>query len=560
MTDAAVGRVRARARAMLIVLALLHVWAARFTISPDGLAYLDLADGWGESVDSVLTNAYWSPAYPFVLGVALSTLVPTPAWESMLVRTVDFGFFVAALLTFELFWSTALGTFRRGLVPIEERSDEPSAWALGYALFGASCLALTNVVETTPDLFSAIWIFLAAAITLRLLRSPGLATMRAGIGLGWVLGAGYLTKLALLGPGLVVLGLLATVRRTRKTALGGVLGLAMLIAPWALMLFVEHARPTLGEAGRLNLAWYVLGEGGGQHWRGDGAVHPTRLLHIDPPVNGFAEPIAGTYPPWLDPVYWHEGLALRFDPAAHLRITVHHLGVLAEGWLLPHGLLWIAVLALARHGHRHRDHLGLIVIAIVAAAGYLLVHVELRFFGPWAVLLAAGLLGTHLGGTRPSRSFRRWVTVAVLGAMVPVAWTTATLVSKQRDAVVDPSFTAHADLGIADGLRSVGLRREDRIAVVGYPMDAYWARLAKARIVADVFARSDRPDGTAAVERFWSVDDATRDAVFSAMAAEGAAWVVTRRRDVPPSVDPVKTGWQAIDGTDAFVRRLDADR
>lgn len=548
--EASRRRVRLAAWIVLVATAVLHAWATRFEISPDGLAYLDLADAWARGDAEVFVNAYWSPAYPTLLGLVFALGEPSPAFESTLVRGVDLAIFVVALVAFERFWRALRG--------------EP---IVGYALFGASCLALTNAWETTPDLLSAAVIFFAASLALRLVRAPSVGGIGTGLARGAVLGLlfglGYLVKLAILGPALVAVGLLALAGR-RRAAFGALVGLALVVTPWAVALSLDAGRPTLGEAGRLNLAWYVLDEGGGQHWRGEGARHPTRLLHDDPPVHGFAGPIAGTYPPWLDPAHWHAGLRLRFAPLAHARVAVEHVGALARGWLLPHGLLWLAIVALAAGtrrapAHGAPEHGALLVVALVAILGYLLVHVELRFLGPWAVLLGGGLLGRF----DPSRfgldtaRARRLVALAALGALLPIAWTTATLVSKHRDAVVSIDLEAHDDLRVARGLRALGVENGERIAAIGDSMDAYWARLAGLSIVAEVFARPDLPGD--AVERYWRLDAPGRRAVDQAMASEGAVAVVTRARELPPGLDLDALGalgWRRIEATEFFVRDL----
>src|SRR5262249_27237903 len=104
-------------------------------------------------------------------------------------------------------------------------------------------------------------VFGAAALVLRVRRlgpSP-----RRSLGLGVLLGVGYLTKAVLFPLGLVVLlaSALAAggVRRAARhlAVTGG--AFALVAGPFIAALSLSCARPTIGETGRLNYAWYAAG-------------------------------------------------------------------------------------------------------------------------------------------------------------------------------------------------------------------------------------------------------------------------------------------------------------
>jgi hypothetical protein len=87
---------------------------------------------------------------------------------------------------------------------------------------------------------------------------------------------------------------------------------------------------------------------------------------------------------------------------------------------------------------------------------------------------------------------------------------------------------------IAAALVSAGLNKGDSIAFVGYSYSAFWARLARLRIVAEI-----RPDD---VSRFWGTGAERRRAVLESMRAAGARAVVAET----PSSDANMDGWTEL--------------
>jgi len=548
-------RVRLAGRLGLLAVAAVQGWGRRFFVSPDGLSYLDLAAAWSRGELEVAVNGYWSPAYPWLLAAVLEAVEPAPAWESTVVHLVDLATFALALAAFELFWSR----FRR-------RSPDPTPppaawWALGYGVYAAAALGLTTVWQTTPDLLGLLWLLLAAAVGLKLAEEGGAGRWLA---VGALLGLGYLAKVALLPAGLILLAALAVDAHRRRsgaaTARGVLLALlavAGVAAPWAVALSTHLGRPTLGEAGRLNYGWYVAGaEGCGQHWQGRDpglgtAAHPTRRLLEEPAVHGFATPVAGTYPPWLDPVHWHRGLDPPIDAGRQLRTVAVNLGVLVRGALLPYAAFFAGVgglLALGGAGAGRR--LRRLWPWLAAGAGpvvmYLLVHLETRFLGPSALFVGAAVVVAVRWPPGRRRLRGVLLAVALLGLAVPVLHDTATVASKSRRALLDPGLAAHHPWRVAAELRRLGLEEGDAVAFVGYSMDGYWARLAGVRIVADVFARPDLPGGDRHTRAFWQLDPEARARVTALLRDAGARAVVTRDGDAEGRVEE---GWIEVTGT-----------
>jgi len=84
-----------------------------------------------------------------------------------------------------------------------------------------------------------------------------------------------------------------------------------------------------------------------------------------------------------------------------------------------------------------------------------------------------------------------------------------------------------------------------QVAIIGYGFDAYWARLARVRIVAELL-------GTQA-GLFWTGDAATQAQVIDAFAASGAQAIVAE--DAPSYA--VLPHWRRVGDTNYFIYLLD---
>src|SRR5438874_516949 len=55
----------------------LQAWAGRHSMTSDGMAYLDMGDAYWRGDWRMAVNAYWSPLYSWVVGLALLLLKPS---------------------------------------------------------------------------------------------------------------------------------------------------------------------------------------------------------------------------------------------------------------------------------------------------------------------------------------------------------------------------------------------------------------------------------------------------------------------------------------------------
>src|SRR5437879_1116906 len=83
-----------------LAVGLIHAWLGRLSMNPDGISYLDVGDAFVHRNWAVAVNAWWSPLYPWTIGLVLRALGGYPKWEFPIVHLVNFAIFVLALFAF----------------------------------------------------------------------------------------------------------------------------------------------------------------------------------------------------------------------------------------------------------------------------------------------------------------------------------------------------------------------------------------------------------------------------------------------------------------------------
>ena len=184
-----------------VALGLVHAWAGRYSMDPDGISYLDIGSALVRRDWTNALNAWWGPLYGWVIGVVIGIVKPSPKWEFPLVHVVNFSVFLLALAAFRfLLHSLVMWRKHRTLdSEIELSVVELPGWALvilGYGLFLWVSLEVETVYEISPDLAVMACVSLAAGMVLRLRISPAFWKF---VLFGLVLGLGYWVK-AILFP------------------------------------------------------------------------------------------------------------------------------------------------------------------------------------------------------------------------------------------------------------------------------------------------------------------------------------------------------------------------
>jgi hypothetical protein len=538
--------------------------ARRRFIDVDGISYLDVADAYLRDGWAAGANAYWSPLYPWLLAGAKVIFGAGREVELAIAQGVNASIFLVALASFIFLWGE-LDRFRS-----RASESEPARaifgpwvwWGMGYALFFWCAFRLITVWGTTPDLLVLAAVLAAGALLVRMTALPG--TWRLPVGLGVILGLGYLAKAVMFPLAFVfIIAAWGALGRNRHAAARSALTLlvfAAVSAPFVVTLSLQKERFTFGDSARLNYARFVNGVPD-IHWQGDmpgsgTPVQPTRKVASEPSIYEFAGPVGGTYPVWYDPTYWYEGVETNFDARQQLSALVRTAYTYTELLLLRQGAAAAAVLLLfAAMGRERRWGLPgmarLWVLWLPALAGmgvYALVYVEGRYIAPFLVLA----WGAVLASVRlPTDSLHRRLLTAG-GALVCLVMSLNLLMPNEkvlRRHLASPQPTgggpwydvgpsgATAQLPAARALAEVGVRPGDPVAFIGYSYYSYWARLAGVRIVAEV------PAGES--QLFWDADEAGRARIIGTLFATGPRAIVLAGHHRYPPPD----GWHRLGET-----------
>lgn len=536
--------------------AVMEAWGGRHTLNLDGISYLDLADAFAKSDWHHAVNAYWSPLYSALIGAVELGLGTSAKSEFVTIRGLNVAVFVVVLLAFESFLRKLLDYRRIRFAAVAFSAAVLPEWslvAIGYGTLIWASIAFVGTALVSPDLCVEALFLLAAAVLLRIRTVE--STWAVYLLLGMILGLAYLAKAAVF-PVAWLLLLASFVwtadhRRAIRKGMMGVLGFSSVSGPLIVQLSLAKNRLTFGESGRLNYAWYVLGNGFQRNWQGGSpgggiAVHPTRQLSNDPPLFEFAKPVVGSYPVWLDPAYWNEGLRIRFSVTRQAHQLLKNL---REFWrsLIPLIVVFLVLGVLVGvTGGLHDwimeglSHAALILPSIAALGMYALVHVESRFIAGYVVVIALCVLASiRLGTTHWSgRKLETVTAVCVATLLLPTALAAATPVAR---AILHPVEVRESEY-VARELRRLGLSPGDAIGCIGIGVGG-WVRLARVRVIAEI-PWGHSPD-------FWKVGAPTQAHLLDLFREAGARIVLTQ--DVPANF---ARDWVQIDSTNFFYKVL----
>jgi 4-amino-4-deoxy-L-arabinose transferase-like glycosyltransferase len=490
--------VRGAAWAALLCCAAIQGWVYRHDISPDGVAYLDLSDGVVNGRLGELVNGYWSPVYPIIVGLLRLSLAWTPLsapyWEFTLLHLASFLGFVLSLRAFEWFLDALT---LAGASWAQQPFATPRGRVFAYAFFGVASLSMISVRGTLPDFFLAAATFAAFACLLRLRERP--TDRMAAVQLGAALALGALTKSFFFPFGAIVLAtLLLALRgghRFRVAEAAGVF--AVLTIPWIVALSLALGKPTTGETGALNYAWYVNEIQAHNSGVMPALAQPAGAI----PLDGLAvfPDARGTNPLWYDPARWHRDVRPRFS--ARQQLPRVWWSIRYYVYVTAPILLVLAGIAAAARWADSRTalHRSWIVLApsLVAYAAYAMVYATSRYVAPFLVAsclalvaafpwsarlrpyrfgIAAGIVVLVLLLIAPLRGMQ---TITTASALALAAW----LATSSRTLVVRLLISLVA---AAIGISLVAYAEQLHVVIAGAVGLALWIGLAEAQRARDV--------------------------------------------------------------------------
>jgi hypothetical protein len=316
---------------------------------------------------------------------------------------------------------------------------------------------------------------------------------------------------------------------------------------------------SIGEAGTVTYTRYVDGIPF-PHWQGDAnqdivLTHPSRLIFQSPPIYEFAEPIGGTYPISTDPSYWYDGIEIRFNFQRQLARLLASGLFYIELFFQKQGILLACILAIYLMRSREKMSLievvkrwALVLPAIIAFGLYGLVLVSNRYIGVFVLLFWADILANiQLRTTTNNRSWIRVLSgVAILGLFVNIILFNLDGFKRLNPAQLTDqggqiNLPVAKPVEVAQMLIEQGVQQGEKVAVIGYGFDSFWARLARVKIVAEML-ESD-------ANEFWLGDESLQKKVMTAFANTGAKAVIAEVLPAYARLD----GWQQIGESNYYV-------
>jgi len=510
---------------------LLQALASRFEIGADSLSYLEIGQAYFRGDWKSALNSYWSPLYSWLIAFPLQLLRIPPYWESTCINLVNFAIYAFALLSLEFLLNSLLRLFAlRRAAPHTNTFLPPWAFRLiGYSLFLYSSLAWLGADYSSPDLLVAAIVMLDVAVLARI-HTGGPATANYAF-LGLLLALGYLAKVVLVPLGLVFLFMSLFAggfsRRTVPRFALAALVFALGSAPFVYALSSAKGRFCYGDSGKHNYTRYIDSANFSNYYqdldpRAGSPLRPIQKLLADPPVYDIGEPFPASYPPWYDPTYWWQGITPFWSLRSEISTFHQHLhfwyAVLTAQAEFVTSLF--ALLLLSRRVLLAARHLGaeffLWLPSVAACVGYSLLHVETRFLPGFLIVLWLCLF--RAVPVPPQKIYQRLVACVVLAVVCVVGLRTGVsgVVNFGRALHV-----RHTSWEVAQQLRRIGVLPGDRVAAIGFNVDAYWAHLAGVHIVAEL-----TETGAGA---YWVSGSEVRSKVFQAFARSGAKAVICNR-------------------------------
>jgi hypothetical protein len=468
--------------------ALFSAWLFRFSLNPDGVVYLDMAEGALRDGPARLLNACWGGLYPALMALLFGLLHPSGAETKIALVHLLNAFLL--LVSFAAF----LRLVRR-LAPRENSAGRAAIVALSAVFFLWLVAGVSCIRSVTPDLCGCVLFFWAASLVLDIYAGAR-ATWFAHAALGVAIGLAYYVKQAMLPVGGLLLLILLVMpphvpRARRKLACSAAVFVAVAL-PFIAWLSAQTGRLSLSENGRLNYLWHVEnipmvpfdGASYQAYLRSRPLLTP-RVLADKPLAVSFEEAAEGTYPLLYNPAAWFVGVQPRFNLKRQLVTVLVNLRA-SLIFLLEFRHVWLGLLILVAFsfpGFRYwtiaPGSSRLILWCLATCIALNAVHIERRYMFPFvAVAVASGYAA--VARNQDSRFYRALFFTLAVALLLP---STEDFVAIKSDLHEAFGGTRPDYLRVADELKAKGLRSGGKIAVVGFASDAYYAKAVGAQIL-----------------------------------------------------------------------------
>jgi hypothetical protein len=526
-----------------------YAWIFRHSMEPDGIAYLDLADAYARSDWRGAVVGHWSPAYPFVLGMFFKFFHPPSFWEFPFVHGINFLIFSLTLAFFSFFLRELIAFLQRDTNSPREPLSPAVLVVMGYPLFLWSSLQLITIQGESADLLVAAIFYAASAILLKI--AQGSAGVLSFAMLGLLLGIGYFAKTAMLplAATFFVAALILGGIRKFPALLFSVILCALVSTFWMMPLSKAKERFTIGDSGKLTYALFLNGWTLPNHIpnsllnSGIELKHPIRKIFDEPTIFEFDQPQWRTsYPVWYDPSYWLEGLNPKFDTKKQIRILVASMSSLYDILFRDLWVFGLAFLTLVYFKKEPYTKLRLRTLAplyfpvLGGIAMYSLVNLQPRYIGAnvtlfWIFLFAGIRIPKNVTYENLSEAIAKAISVIMLVGIFVFAG---------RDYLTSREHLTLPDWQVAQELKTAGLKDGDRIGYIGNPLQAYWARLARIQITANM------PEWE--MEHFLSLKEEVKENVLQTFFKTGVRAVILKGKPIE-----TQNEWKQIGNSEYWI-------
>jgi hypothetical protein len=493
----------------------LQALVGEYRTDSDTVAYFDISDAirshdWHHAI-----NANWFPFFPALVTLGRACFGFRPQYELMaarLVNAADVLFFVGSVI----FLAAAV---RRLMLARGIEADKLIGPRTLYLWSGlvAGFFASLDFTFIKPDaLVSAFMILSLAALILAVAEGSLSAYAAAGL----MAGLAFWTK-AFAFPffiGMILLAAAANLRRvkTQVRLVVPVAVFALVAGPYIFEISQLRGRFTYGEAGRLDMAWYVNHADrfnpvdDARAWDPGHATvhfkHPGELLALSPQTSYYGGPASfGTTPQWTDVSYWSDGLSPNFVLREYASSVARNTKVLASALAMRvQPFLLAAALAVWGFWPRKRSRFDRILpVAELLAIGciglYAIVYLEMRYIAFAFVILFVVYAGSSMAAeSAPDRQSLHAVVILMGCLILAQALQTTLRESKAASAQgAQPLRGIYSAPVFAAGDALHGLYPQGgEVACVGDAAcfgDTYWARYGGMRTTATIeTGRGDR--------------------------------------------------------------------
>lgn len=523
--------------------------------SIDLVAYLDIGDAYWRGDFTGAINSYWSPLYSLILGGVIALVKPDIAHEMVAVRYTNFVLMIFLYGAFVLFAKTLWHGIRdKWLVePANVWMSETIYWIYMYSLLCFSALCFGGCEKDGPDMVTAALVLVASTAFLKL--KFGDRSFANFLLMGAALGVGYLAKAIILPVSLFYYASAwwemrkeHNVWKFLATAAGAELIFAL---PYVVMISCTFGHLTISDVSRVLPLFSDTQNDQQVHFQFPELKHHSNKIFTNPDVFEFAEPLHATYSPWYNPAFWTEGAPSGEPISRSVRHFVDNLRFFffeIFSYLLGAALLASLILLRPCFSLKGLGNAASVCApALVAMCAYSISanlndHMMERYFVAWTILLYSAvviaLMVPAAGETAGKRVFAAKQFLLLSIAVSMMIFTSAFYFYHKH---VRDQYGVPVDTLIASKAQELGLKPGDKIAQIGFRR-YYWARLARLRIVADIFDDAG----------FWAMEPNRREELIDVLRQHDVKAIIqTWAIDVPlPEPGP---GWVKIPDTKARI-------